>query len=209
MHPTITEIETRHRKPAIAAVRSGDTVRVHQLIREGAKQRVQVFEGVVIRTDRMDSVTASITVRRIASGIGVEKTFLMHSPNIDRVEVMRRGKVRRNYLTFLRDRRGKSARLKEVALDRDEVNVTPVKDVVMEDPIADADDNVDADITEIDPGSGEDELNQADESTEDVAKTESKEAAADDANAEDGGGDESVAEVEEAEIGVDKADKAV
>lgn len=204
MHPTITEIETRYRKPAIAAVRSGDTVRVHQLIREGSKQRIQVFEGVIIRTDRLNSVSASITVRRIASGVGVEKTFLMHSPNVEKVEVMRRAKVRRNYLTFLRERRGKSARLKEAALDKEAVNVTAVKDELVEDPIADQ--AADEAVTEISETAGEDELDQVVESTDEAAKAETKEAAADDASPEDGGGDESVAEAEEAQIGVDKAD---
>jgi large subunit ribosomal protein L19 len=119
----IAEIEKTYRKPATAQVQSGDTVRVHQLIREGSKQRVQVFEGVVIRTDRPQELTASITVRRIASGVGVEKSFLLHSPNVQKVEVVRRSKVRRNFLSYLRARRGKSARLQELSFDKEAANV--------------------------------------------------------------------------------------
>lgn len=202
MHPAIINLDQQNKKPAVAKVQTGDTVRVHQFIREGNKQRIQVFEGVVIRTDRMGSSTASITVRRIASGIGVEKSFLLHSPNVDKVEVMRRGKVRRKFISFLRERRGKSARLKEVAIDRNEVNVAPVKAEEISDPIADAE------VTEIDVDQSQDELNQAEVSTEEVAKEENKEAAADDAkndaDASDSG-DEAVMPAEEAESGVDKA----
>src|ERR1044072_5530921 len=100
---TITAIEKQYRKPALPQVQSGDTVRVHQLIKEGNKQRIQVFEGVVIRRHRMNELTACITVRRIASGVGVEKTFLLHSPNVSKVEILRRAKVRRNFLSFLLD----------------------------------------------------------------------------------------------------------
>ncbi len=202
MHPAIINLDKQNKKPAVAKVQTGDTVRVHQFIREGNKQRIQVFEGVVIRTDRMGSSTASITVRRIASGIGVEKSFLLHSPNVDKVEVMRRGKVRRKFISFLRERRGKSARLKEVAIDRNAVNVAPVKAEEISDPIADED------VTEVDVDQTQDELNQAEVSTEEVAKEENKEAAADepknDPDAADSG-DEAVMPAEEAEEGVDKA----
>src|ERR1700738_1892946 len=119
----VKEIQQQYRKPKIAQVQSGDTVRVHQLIREGAKQRVQVFEGVVIRTHRMNELTAVVTVRRIASGVGVEKTFMLHSPNVQKVEVVRRAKVRRNFLSYLRGRRGKSARLQELSFDKAAANV--------------------------------------------------------------------------------------
>ena len=88
-------------KTKVADVRSGDTVRVHQTIREGNKSRVQVFEGVVIRRQRLAGVGASITVRKISSGIGVEKTWFLHSPNVVKVEVMRRSKVRRALLSYM------------------------------------------------------------------------------------------------------------
>jgi large subunit ribosomal protein L19 len=99
--------------PNIPDLRSGDTVNVHARIVEGNRERVQVFRGVVIRT-RKGGVNANFTVRRIAShGIGVERTFLLRSPRLEKVELLRRAHVRRAQLYFLRDRRGKSARLRE------------------------------------------------------------------------------------------------
>jgi len=118
----IQKVNAEQRKPAVVDVKSGDTVRVHQKIKEGAKERIQIFEGVVIRVDRKSSHTARITVRKIASGVGVEKSFLLHSPLVEKIEVTRRSKVRRNYLSFLRERSGKSARLKSVNFDREAVN---------------------------------------------------------------------------------------
>lgn len=94
-------------------VEAGDTVRVHVRIVEGERERIQVFQGIVIRA-RKGSNDASITVRRIASaGIGVERTFLINSPRIEKIEITRRAKVRRAQLYYLRNRRGKAARLKE------------------------------------------------------------------------------------------------
>lgn len=121
----IKKVNDAQKKPAVLDVKSGDTVRVHQKIKEGNKERIQVFEGVVIRTDRKQSHTARITVRKIASGVGVEKSFLLHSPLVEKIEIVRRAKVRRNYLSFLRNRSGKSARLKAVAFDREAVNTLP------------------------------------------------------------------------------------
>lgn len=121
----IKKVNDAQKKPAVLDVKSGDTVRVHQKIKEGNKERIQVFEGVVIRTDRKESHTARITVRKIASGVGVEKSFLLHSPLVEKIEIVRRSKVRRNYLSFLRNRSGKSARLKQVAFDREAVNTLP------------------------------------------------------------------------------------
>lgn len=118
----IKKVNDAQRKPAVVDAQSGDTVRVHQKIKEGNKERIQVFEGVVIRTDRRNSHTSRITVRKIASGIGVEKSFLLHSPLVEKIEIVRRAKVRRNYLSFLRERSGKSARLKAVGFDREAVN---------------------------------------------------------------------------------------
>ena len=121
----IKKVNDAQKKPAVLDVKSGDTVRVHQKIKEGNKERIQIFEGVVIRTDRKKSHTARITVRKIASGVGVEKSFLLHSPLVEKIEIVRRSKVRRNYLSFLRNRSGKSARLKPVAFDRESVNTLP------------------------------------------------------------------------------------
>ncbi|MBZ0292650.1 MAG: 50S ribosomal protein L19 [Anaerolineae bacterium] len=92
---------------------SGDTVKVHVRIVEGDRERIQIFQGVVIRL-RKGGNDANFTVRRIAShGIGVERTFLLKSPRVEKIEILRRAKVRRAQLYYLRDRRGKAARLKE------------------------------------------------------------------------------------------------
>lgn len=122
MQSVIQQVEAKYKKSAVVDVKSGDTVKVHQKIREGNKERVQIFQGMVIRTDRKSSHTSRITVRRIASGVGVEKSFLLHSPLVLKVEVTKRSKVRRNYLTYMRERTGKSARLTGVDFDRHAVN---------------------------------------------------------------------------------------
>ena len=121
----IDKVNKESMKNKVVDVRSGDTVRVHQKIKEGNKERTQIFEGVVIRCDRKNSVTSRITVRKVTSGVGVEKSFLMHSPLVLKIEVTKRSKVRRNYLSFLRNRSGKSARLKAVKFDREAVNTLP------------------------------------------------------------------------------------
>jgi large subunit ribosomal protein L19 len=121
----ITAVENKFKKHHVVDARSGDSVRVHQKIREGNKERIQIFEGLVIRTKRSKSHTATITVRRVASGIGVEKTYLLHSPLITKIEVVKRSKVRRNYLSYMRDRRGKAARLTGVDFDKEAVNKVP------------------------------------------------------------------------------------
>ena len=118
----IQKVNYAQKKAAVVDARSGDTVRVHQKIKEGNKERIQVFEGVVIRTDNKNQHTSRITVRKIASGVGVEKSFLLHSPLVEKVEIVRRGKVRRNFLSYLRQRSGKSARLTAVNFDREAVN---------------------------------------------------------------------------------------
>jgi len=118
----IKKVNDAQKKQQVVDARSGDTVRVYQKIREGNKERIQMFEGVVIRTDNKSSQTSRITVRKVTSGVGVEKSFLLHSPLVERVEIVRRAKVRRNYLSFLRNRSGKSARLTSVNFDRAAVN---------------------------------------------------------------------------------------
>ncbi len=107
------EYEYAQPNPNIPPIGAGDTVRVHVRIVEGNRERVQVFQGTVIRT-RKGGVNASFTVRRIAAnGIGVERTFLLHSPRLEKVQVLRHAHVRRAKLYYLRERRGKSARLRE------------------------------------------------------------------------------------------------
>jgi len=96
----------------IAEFGPGDTVKVNVWIREGERQRLQSFQGVVIRT-RKGGPSSSFTVRRVASGVGVERSFFFHSPNVESVETLRRGVVRRAKLYYLRDRSGKAARIKE------------------------------------------------------------------------------------------------
>lgn len=122
MQSVVQQITQKYQKSAVVDVRSGDTVKVHQKIREGNKERVQVFQGLVIRTDNKGGHLSRITVRRIASGVGVEKSFLLHSPLITQVEVTKRSKVRRNYLSYMRNRTGKAARMTGVEFDREAVN---------------------------------------------------------------------------------------
>jgi large subunit ribosomal protein L19 len=136
MDSIVKKISDSYKKSVVVDVRSGDTVKVHQKIREGNKERVQIFQGLVIRTDKKGSHTSRITVRRIASGVGVEKSFLMHSPLVLKVEITKRSKVRRNYLTYMRARTGKSARLTGLEFDRQAVN--DVRDVEAEKAEAEA-----------------------------------------------------------------------
>lgn len=133
----LKQIGDAQKKQSIVDVRSGDTVKVTQKIKEGSKFRSQVFEGVVIRVDRKESHTARITVRKIASGVGVEKSFLLHSPLVEKVEITKRSKVRRNNLSYLRERSGKSARLTSKDFDRTAVNTLPeVEEQPKEEPKA-------------------------------------------------------------------------
>jgi len=122
MQSVIGKINEQYKKSAVVDIKSGDTVKVHQKIREGNKERIQIFQGLVIRTDNKNSHTSRITVRRLASGVGVEKSFLLHSPLILKVEVVKRSQVRRNYLSYMRKRTGKAARLTGVDFDKDAVN---------------------------------------------------------------------------------------
>ena len=107
-------LEREQEKAEVPVLRSGDTVRVHVKVVEGTRERIQVFEGVVIALSRKTGIGASFTVRRIAShGVGVERTFMLHSPRIDRIEVLRHGDVRRAKLYYLREKVGKRARIRE------------------------------------------------------------------------------------------------
>ena len=133
----LDKFENKYKKHQVVDVRSGDTVKVHQKIREGNKERVQVFQGLVIRTDRTSSHTSRITVRRLASGIGVEKSFLLHSPLVTKVEIVKRSKVRRNYLSYMKALTGKATRLSGIDFDKETANkideiVVPAEEVVAE-----------------------------------------------------------------------------
>jgi len=104
-------IEREQMRLDIPQFRTGDTVKVHVKIREGEKERIQVFQGIVI-AKRNGGMRSSFTVRKISSGIGVEKVFPLHCPSIDKIEVVQRGRVRRSRLYYLRNLRGKAARVK-------------------------------------------------------------------------------------------------
>ncbi|MDP9325272.1 MAG: 50S ribosomal protein L19 [Candidatus Dormibacteraeota bacterium] len=108
----VEAIEKDYLKPDVPKLRSGDTVRVHVKVVEGARERIQVFEGVVIALSK-SGLKENFTVRRVTHGVGVERTFMIHSPRIDRIEVIRHGAVRRAKLFYLRDKVGKQSRIKE------------------------------------------------------------------------------------------------
>src|SRR5512138_402591 len=110
LRKAIAEIESRYVRKDLPPFRSGDTVRVHTKIKEGDKERIQVFEGVVIRHHKGD-VRATFTVRKVSYGVGVERIFPVHSPRIDKIEVVGHGEVRRSRLYYLRELQGKAARL--------------------------------------------------------------------------------------------------
>jgi large subunit ribosomal protein L19 len=112
MNPIITEIERAQLKTDPPKFKAGDTVRVHAKVVEGNKERIQIFEGVVIALGGSNS-RSKFTVRKISNGVGVERTFLIHSPRIDKIELTRRGLVRRAKLYYLRNVVGKKARIKE------------------------------------------------------------------------------------------------
>ena len=109
----IRNIEAAQLKAEVPVFHVGDTVRVHAKIKEGTRERIQVFEGIVIKRQGGGN-RETFTVRKFSSGIGVEKTWPLHSPNVEKIEVVRRGKVRRAKLNYLRDRVGKRAKVKEL-----------------------------------------------------------------------------------------------
>ncbi len=123
-------IEHEQLKNKIPELKVGDTVKVHVRIKEGNKERIQVFEGIIIKKQG-GGVNATFTVRRISYGVGVEKTFLVHSPLLEKVEVVRVGKARRAKLYYLRDRVGKSAKTKEKVGARIETSEITIKEEVV------------------------------------------------------------------------------
>lgn len=118
----IKEITKNYRKKIIPEVLPGDTVKVYQKIKEGDKERIQVFEGVVLGKKHGSEIGGTITVRKVSKGVGVERIFPIHSPSIEKIEVIRRSKVRRSKLNYLRDAKGKRARLQRKEFDKDKVN---------------------------------------------------------------------------------------
>ncbi|EHN60420.1 ribosomal protein L19 [Listeria innocua ATCC 33091] len=113
MNKLIDEITKSQLNPDVPSFRPGDTVRVHAKVVEGTRERIQLFEGVVIKR-RGAGISETFTVRKISNGVGVERTFPVHTPRIAKLEVIRRGKVRRAKLYYLRNLRGKAARIKEI-----------------------------------------------------------------------------------------------
>ena len=113
MNDIIREIEAAQLKENLSDFHVGDTVKVYGKIKEGNRERIQVFEGTVLKI-QVGGNRTTFTVRKVSNGVGVEKTWPMHSPNVEKVEVVRRGKVRRAKLNYLRDRVGKKAKVKEL-----------------------------------------------------------------------------------------------
>ena len=113
MNDIIKKIEAEQLKAEVPVFSVGDTVKVYGKIKEGNRERIQVFEGTVLKKQG-GSTRETFTVRKFSNGVGVEKTWPLHSPNVEKVEVIRRGKVRRAKLTYLRQRTGKKAKVKEL-----------------------------------------------------------------------------------------------
>ena len=137
----IKSIEHEQLKNKIPDLHVGDTVKVHQKIKEGNRERIQVFEGIIIKKQG-GGVNASFTVRRVAYGVGVEKTFLVHSPMVEKVEVVRVGKARRAKLYYLRERLGKSAKTKENLGARIENKEITLKEELAEEPVSEVEEVV-------------------------------------------------------------------
>ena len=131
----IKSIEHEQLKNKIPELKVGNTVKVHVRIKEGNKERIQVFEGIIIKVQG-GGVNQTFTVRKTSYGVGVEKTFLIHSPLVEKVELVRVGKARRARLFYLRDRVGKSAKTKEMVGARIEDREIIVKEDLLEEPVA-------------------------------------------------------------------------
>ena len=129
----IKAIEYEQLKNAIPEIKVGNTVRVHVRIKEGNKERIQVFEGIVIKKQG-GGLNETFTVRKISYGVGVEKTFLIHAPLVEKVEVVRVGKARRAKLYYLRERTGKASKTKEMVGARIENKMITIKEEVKEEP---------------------------------------------------------------------------
>jgi len=131
----IKSIEHEQLKNKIPELKVGNTVKVHVRIKEGNKERIQVFEGIIIKVQG-GGVNQTFTVRKISYGVGVEKTFLVHSPLVEKVELVRVGKARRARLFYLRDRVGKAAKTKEKVGARIEDREIVIKEDLVEEPVA-------------------------------------------------------------------------
>ncbi len=143
----IKSIEHEQMKNKIPTLKVGDTVKVHVRVKEGNRERIQVFEGIIIKIQG-GGVNQTFTVRRISYGVGVEKTFLIHSPAVEKVEVTRVGKARRAKLFYLRDRVGKSAKTKEQVGARIETLETVIKEEAVEAPVEAIEEVAEAEVVE-------------------------------------------------------------
>ena len=215
----ITNLETSQKKTKLPSVNVGDTVKIHQRITEGKKSRIQIFEGLVIRYRKPNSLQAFITVRKIASGVGVEKSWFVHNPTIEKVQVVKRSKVRRAFLSYMRDRRGKSARLAEMGFDRDKANESDNR--TKQQIATEEQEKIAKDVeSEADTQAKDDVMNQPDtKSTESESKKEAKAVRTEDPSSADdeestnavqeekvnaSGNDEQQLAAEESQEGVDK-----
>ena len=133
----IKSIEHEQMKNKIPLLKVGDTVKVHVRVKEGNRERIQVFEGIIIKKQG-GGVNATFTVRKTSYGVGVEKTFLVHSPLVEKVEVVRVGKARRAKLYYLRDKVGKAAKTKEAIGARIENKEIVIKEEMVEEPAVEA-----------------------------------------------------------------------
>lgn len=133
----IKSIEHEHLKARIPDLKVGNTVKVHVRIKEGNKERIQIFEGIIIKVQG-EGINKTFTVRKTSYGVGVEKTFLIHSPLVEKVELVRVGKARRAKLFYLRDRVGKSAKTKEVVGARIENKEIEIKGIAEEPAVEEA-----------------------------------------------------------------------
>ena len=183
----IKSIEHEQLKNKIPDLRVGDTVKVHAKIKEGNRERIQVFEGIIIKKQG-GGINETFTVRRISYGVGVEKTFLVHSPNVEKVEVTRVGKARRAKLYYLRDRVGKAAKTKEKVGARIET-----REIVVKEEIVPGETDVVEEVTDIVP-----------EETANVENTENVETPAVETK-EEVKVETPVEEVKEAEVAVEEA----
>ncbi len=222
MQEALATIEKGSLKKKLPEIRVGDTIRVHQRIKEGKKERVQIFEGLVISYRKTNSVQAFVTVRKIASGVGVEKSWFVHSPNIVKIQIVKRSKVRRAFLSYMRERAGKSARMAEQEFNKAAANEADERteaQIAEEEKakIAKEEEKLDGD-----KAAKNDEEKLVEESTEDIAKAENKAAAKDDPSSSDdattsgataddkineSGDDEAQLPAEEVQEGIDKAEK--
>jgi large subunit ribosomal protein L19 len=203
----VKKVESKYLKKT-PELRPGDTVRVHQKIREGSKERIQIFEGVVLKI-KGGGIKTTFLVRKISFGIGVEKNFLLNSPNIAKIEVRKRAKVRQAYLTYLRNLRGKKARLKDMQFDMLAVNTVEEPEDM---PVDAEEESKDAQITElVEEEVGAKEVEEV--SIDEVIKKENKEAAKEDMDesgqTEEGpaGSDDQANQIAEVEEGISKATK--